>query len=258
MYSTQHADLAEQTFELQPRGRRGLGLGGGAAAAVVAFAFGPPEPSWQRFAVYFLTADGGLWSLCPVVPFGCRYPSSTVEQLAAACEGAAAGEAGPNAEAWLQRAFQPLSTAQEPAFGSGLTLSVPHALDDHVPALAGPLPVSSADGSAGEQQQQPGGGSPLMRLAGGADAAAALLLSRFGDGCTAVAVATARGYVGLHLLAGEAAPAWHEAAPQCVTDGPEILAVRSQARGGRRGRGADCSLPACLLACCWLAGECLR
>lgn len=37
----------------------------------MAFAFGPPE-QWQRFAVYFLTADGGIWSLCPVVPFGER------------------------------------------------------------------------------------------------------------------------------------------------------------------------------------------
>ena len=51
---------------------------------------------------------------------------------------------------------------------------------------------------------------------------------RFGEGCTAAAVATARGYVGLHLLAGEAAPAWCEAAPQCVSDGPEMRAVRSQ------------------------------
>lgn len=73
LYNTQRADLAEQTFELQLRRRRGLGLGGrvggGASRAVTAFAFGPPE-GWQRFTVYFLTADGGVWSLCPVVPFG--------------------------------------------------------------------------------------------------------------------------------------------------------------------------------------------
>lgn len=54
--------------------RRGLGLGlpaGGEAGsrAVVAFSFGPPE-LWQRFAVYFLTADGAVWTLCPVLPFG--------------------------------------------------------------------------------------------------------------------------------------------------------------------------------------------
>lgn len=64
-----------------PACRRGLGLGGGGGSsgsgrAVAAFAFGPPE-GWQRFSVYFLTADGDLWSLCPVVPFGaCAVVSS--------------------------------------------------------------------------------------------------------------------------------------------------------------------------------------
>jgi nuclear pore complex protein Nup88 len=51
---------------------------------------------------------------------------------------------------------------------------------------------------------------------------------RFAEGCTAVAVATARGMVGLHLLAGAAAPAWQEAAPQCLAEGLEMAAVRSQ------------------------------
>ena len=135
LYNTQHAGLAEQTFELQLRSRwvarslrstpghaawrvrrfpvaagdaagrsarfphvlyptaglvkprivcwlccparcrRGLGLGGagsgagGAGRAAVAFSFGPPE-LWQRFSLYFLTGDGSLWCLCPVVPFG--------------------------------------------------------------------------------------------------------------------------------------------------------------------------------------------
>ena len=72
LYNTQRPGLAEQTFELQLRSRRGLGLGsvgGSGRASAVAFAFGPPD-RWQRVAVYFATADGSLWSLCPVVPFG--------------------------------------------------------------------------------------------------------------------------------------------------------------------------------------------
>lgn len=217
LYNTQRADLAEQTFELQLRGRRGLGLGsgGGSGRAVAAFAFGPPE-GWQRFSVFFLTTDGELWSLCPVVPFGCRYAASLIDQLAES--GSASLDAAANAEAWLQRAFQQLSTPQDPAFSSGMVQSVPNALDEHVPALVGPLPVAAAGG--GQQR--------LTQVAGGADVAQALLFSRFGEGCTAVAAATARGYVGLHLLAGEAAPAWYEAAPQCVLEGLEIEAVRSQ------------------------------
>ncbi|EFN60146.1 hypothetical protein CHLNCDRAFT_49671 [Chlorella variabilis] len=238
LYNTQHAGLAEQTFELQLRSRRGLGLGGagsgagGAGRAAVAFSFGPPE-LWQRFSLYFLTGDGSLWCLCPVVPFGCRYSTSTIEQLEGAADAGGSGAGGevdfgtaPNAQAWLQRAFQLLATPQDPAFGSGMMQSVPHALDEHVPALAGPLPVASA---AGEEQRE--GGSLLTRMAGSGDAAQALLLSRFSEGCTAVAVATARGFLGLHLLAGfggGAAPAWCESAPQCVSEGLEIQAVRSQ------------------------------
>lgn len=56
---------------------------------------------------------------------------------------------------------------------AGMMQSVPHALDEHVPALAGPLPVASA---AGEEQRE--GGSLLTRMAGSGDAAQALLLSR--------------------------------------------------------------------------------
>lgn len=43
-----------------------------------------------------------------------------------------------------------------------------------------------------------------------------------------LAAATARGLVGLHLLAGATSPRWHEAAPQCICEGVEIQAVRSQ------------------------------
>ena len=134
-------------------------------------------------------------------------------------------QAAPNAEAWLQRAFQQLPTPQQdlafasggllwwaaaatPAAGlccplllklllpgcgllqpcaatalpllrpstfwlsAGTVQSMPHALDEHVPALAGPLPVASA--GAGQQA-----GSPLTQMAGGPDSAQALLLSRW-------------------------------------------------------------------------------
>lgn len=57
------------------------------------------------------------------------------------------------------------------------------------------------------------------------------LCCRYEEGCTAVAVATARGYLGLHLLAtaaGAALPVWSESAPQCVCEELKIQAVRSQ------------------------------
>ncbi len=50
--------------------RRRLGLDSDSAAHLpVAFAFGGGE-GWDRLAVYFATASGGLYKLCPVVPFG--------------------------------------------------------------------------------------------------------------------------------------------------------------------------------------------
>lgn len=311
---------------------------------------------------------------------GCRFPAAAVDGLReeAASGGAAAG---PNAEAWLQRAFGELAVPQDHGFTNGacrvlalvciaafreslppparhgrrrqprkvqlrpppftqpvwaarsrealsltagMMQSVPSALDEHVPALAGPLAVATA---AGELDGGDGGASgPLMRLAGGGDVAVSLQLSRwaagphlpcqrqslpacparcaarrkqghrpefgtqgerlclraaypspspssqspaslqpatgapgaapcafstrapqahpplcccrFSEGCTAAAVATARGWVGLHLLTG-GGPAWCESAPQCVAQGVELLAVRSQVRC-RRGSPALC------------------
>lgn len=51
---------------------------------------------------------------------------------------------------------------------AGFVQSAPHALDEHVPALVGPLPVAAAGG--GQQR--------LTQLAGSADVAQALLLAR--------------------------------------------------------------------------------
>ncbi len=53
-----------------------------------------------------------------------------------------------------------------------------------------------------------------------------------------LAAATARGLVGLHLVAGAASPSWHEAAPQCICEGVEIRAVRSQVGPAGVGRWA--------------------
>jgi hypothetical protein len=65
----------------------------------------------------------------------------------------------------------PVLTPSTCWLAAGTIQSMPHALDEHVPALAGPLPVASA--AAGQQP-----GSPLTQMAGGADSAQALLLSR--------------------------------------------------------------------------------
>ena len=65
----------------------------------------------------------------------------------------------------------PLLTPSTCWLSAGTVQSMPHALDEHVPALAGPLPVASA--ATGQHPS-----SQLMQRAGGPDSAQALLLSR--------------------------------------------------------------------------------
>eukprot|EP00887_Chlorella_sp_A99_P003857 scaffold11.g3857.t1 len=287
LYNTQLPDLAEQTFELTGlRSRRGLGLdlgsspgaaldsptvaaggtcggGGGAPAgsrAAAAFAFGPPA-GWGQFAVLFLSAGGEVFSLCPVVPFGCHLPAAAVDELAVAAAAAAdeeeaeerAGGAG-TTEAWLQQAFRPVSqrplaaaaaALEPPELSAGMMQSVPHTLEEHVPALAGPLPLAT---TTGEQFRL----TELSSL--GEDAAQALLVTRYGEAATAVLVATAAGVVGAHLLAGPLAPVWGESSPQCILEGgggagsePQLQAVRSQVPLAAGGTGAGAAPPPSLL-----------
>ncbi len=230
--------LAEQTFELAPGGRRALGLplldsddddagGGGAAstparaaaaaAAPVAFSFGPRE-GWDRFAVYFLFADGALRTLCPVVPFHARLPARALRGLAAAAH------ADARAAAWIERAFEPVRGAGAGGAGAELVAAVPAALDEHAPALAGPLRVE-ARGSAAL--------APAAALPGGGED---LLVWRAGEGATALAAASRGGRVAAGLLAGGAAPAWCNAPPQCLLEGGALRAVRSQAAAAPPGR----------------------
>ena len=79
---------------------RGVGLASGAQRRAAAFAFGAPQ-AWQRFAVFVLASDGGLFCLCPVAPFGASLPRSAAAELAA---DARAPGACATTEAWLQQA----------------------------------------------------------------------------------------------------------------------------------------------------------
>ena len=228
LYDTSRPDLAEQIFELHPStSKRGLGLEvGPSLSAPVAFSFGK-GPGWDAFAVYFLTQNGGISVLCPVAPFGARYPSHAIESLQDALDERVLIEAdgAETAEAWLQRAFQPVSSFFSSAAASedvpDLQACRPHALDDHSPALVGPLPVVTAEGTTS--------GSTATQNFAVSSPAEGFLLWRFAGACTALAVASARGPVGVHLLAGGAAPRFHQTPPQCITEGTELRAVRCQA-----------------------------
>ena len=68
----------------------------------VGFAFGP-QHGWQRFTVYFLCADGDIFALCPVAPFGAAVPSSTVRSLAESAETIRDLAHSATTEAWIQQ-----------------------------------------------------------------------------------------------------------------------------------------------------------
>ena len=77
-----------------------MGLASDARRRAAAFAFGAPQ-AWQRFTVFFLASDGGLFALCPVAPFGASVPRSAAAELLAV---ARAGAVCATTEAWLQQA----------------------------------------------------------------------------------------------------------------------------------------------------------
>lgn len=233
LYDVLRPELAEQTFELHPSSsRRGLGLEiEPSLSNPVAFSFGKC-PGWDAFAVYFLNPTGGVSVLCPIAPFGARYPSHAIEALEDALDNRTLveGEGAETAEAWLQRAFQPVSSFFTSAAASedvpDLHACRPHALDDHSPALVGPLPIATADGTAVAAVAAGGSAGAHGPIPSPAEG---LLMWRFAGACTAVAIASSRGPVGVHLLAGGAAPCFQSMAPQCVAEGTELRAVRCQA-----------------------------
>lgn len=78
MYSLSDLSMAEQTLHLKlntPTAGTGKAGGYGLAAAVgaeqaAAFAFGPSIGPWGPFTVYIQAASGGVFSVCPLAPFG--------------------------------------------------------------------------------------------------------------------------------------------------------------------------------------------
>ena len=270
LYDITRPELAEQTFELLPGdGRRGLGLNldSSLSSPPIAFTFGVGS-GWDRFAIYFLYKNASISVICPIAPFGARYPSHTITSLQIALDGGGGDAAATayeddakggaaatallneedaaTAEAWIQRAFQPLdtitttiatvssflsttSTTNASSMGGETVPEVhvclPHALDDHSPAVGGPLPVHTCDGGGSSS----GSGNPTSMLGAVLSPAEDLLMWRYGGECTAVAVVSAKGPVGVSILTGSGAvPAWHPSPPQCVVQGVELKAVRCQ------------------------------
>jgi hypothetical protein len=71
-------EIPEQEYHLQPATLHNLMSA--VAIRPVAFAFGG-EHLWDRFTVFVLFSNCSVYALCPVVPFGSIYNSSTIEEI---------------------------------------------------------------------------------------------------------------------------------------------------------------------------------
>ncbi len=86
LYHLNDLSEPEQSFHLRLQGSgqpstssMGLGLSGLGKRTVrpTAFAWGPPV-GWGKLAVLVLAGDGGVYSLCPVAPFGVMCSAGTL------------------------------------------------------------------------------------------------------------------------------------------------------------------------------------
>lgn len=243
LYCIDDLTVPEQTFELQTSIKRSLGLNlnddseddaddNQHGTQVTAFAFGAAH-AWERFTVFFTCANGSLFALCPVAPFQAKVSIPAVEHLRNSNLQQPDAASASTTQAWLDQALpraigSRASSATSPSqTGSQSSNSVPlmhsmvdvqpHALDNHVPALCGPLQRASDEASTSGQGFIPAG-----------DQATAVLATRYGDACSAAVVATAQGIVQSFVVAGEMVPCWAKQAPACITEGRHLVAIRSE------------------------------
>ncbi|KAK9817682.1 hypothetical protein WJX72_000600 [[Myrmecia] bisecta] len=225
LYSVHDLSLPEQRFELQLKGRRSLGLGGGQGRQAVAFAFGAAH-AWERYTVYFVCSDGSIFALCPVAAFGSACPTSVAEQLVASCSQSEDIAHSLTTEAWLQQVFPsplpaPRHNGERPASARASVVTVrPHALEEHAPALVGPLPIQAPDGDV----------ASVLELVGeeDEDPIVGLTALRYGNVCSALVASTCTGWLSAMLLADDICPRWAEAPPQQITQGDATVATRCQ------------------------------
>jgi len=215
IFSLHEPSYPEQTFELgglqQVTRERVLGMSTMKGEKAVTFAFGPPVDSWERFTVFFMTLSGSIYILCPVAPFGCRF------HLAAGAQPFPAGRHElhtdiQTSEAWLEQA---LGVQESLTHGHDYVEIKPHALEDHCPALQGPLALhlqssSPPQATAGNMQSLAvlhWEATVQLRNPQGADTAGGSPPSF----CVAVVTAGLSGKISVALMEGNIVPAWKKA-----------------------------------------------
>ncbi|GLC46635.1 hypothetical protein PLESTM_001899200 [Pleodorina starrii] len=176
------------------------GGGGGeppASTDVVAFAFGPAV-GWGTFSLLLLAADGLVYVLGPVAPFGMRCAAAMLERLGQ--EEAAATE-------WLEVVFG-LDAVQNPSAKNRWQV-LPHVVEGVSPAVVGPLNPRA-------RQELP----LLARassLAVSHTLTASASASSTPSSVSTAVVGSTEGRLLAYALAGPWAPAWCDSAPQFMS-----------------------------------------
>ncbi|GLI61598.1 hypothetical protein VaNZ11_004016 [Volvox africanus] len=164
---------------------------------VVAFAFGPAV-GWGLFAFLLLAADGRVYSLGPVAPFGMRCPSSLLERLVR--EKGAASE-------WLNISFGADAVSNPAAKNRWPVL--PHVVEGASPAVVGPL-------NPGTDHE-----TTLMKHTISLSVSHILISATADSGSlssvSTVIVASAHGRLFAYATAGPWEPVWCESAPQYMS-----------------------------------------
>ncbi|EFJ52965.1 hypothetical protein VOLCADRAFT_86496 [Volvox carteri f. nagariensis] len=168
-----------------------------ASTDIVAFGFGPAV-GWGLFSYLLLAADGLVYSLGPVAPFGMRCASVLLERL---------GQEETAAVEWLEAVFGPEAVQNTSSKNRWQVL--PHVVEGVSPAVVGPLNASTRH--------------ELPRMARAVSLAVSHMLTAGAAGASApssvgtAVVGSAEGQLLAYAVVGPWAPAWCESAPQYMS-----------------------------------------
>lgn len=211
LYNIEEPNFAEQTFELRMQRLRFNIYEEEEElwneAVPVSFAFGKGK-GWNRVSIIVLMSDGDLRVLCPVAPFGARYPGRWLLTLFEDFKEDKSKKMSKESLLWIYKAFSIDDVAD--INEESVYMVVPHALESHVPRLSPALNVAS--------------NSKKDTIAFRAVSCHVWMMSSV----LGAVLASDSGMIRAGVVSNKLEPAWSLNPPQCIFQGSDIRAVRSQ------------------------------
>ncbi|GAB2299524.1 hypothetical protein Dimus_033590 [Dionaea muscipula] len=208
----------EQEYYLQPM-EPGSKFQKAASICAADFTFGS-DHLWDKFSVFILFADGSVYILCPVVPFGCAYMWESVMEMHADAQALGLKSANQTAIknsnralSWLESTFPELKRQGQKVEGFSVVMAHAYALIDASLLLQGPLcKICSREDDIGADVAECKG------------RALNLVYSSIGKDSILV-MAWSSGQLQIDALADEIQPVWRMGSPPrlCVDSQDQIL-----------------------------------